>query len=112
MCLWCGGVGRCRVFGWVYVDMYNGARSEIGMLWICDVPVSYAKVIDDRYGFASSCTQMCGTGFWVSKESKPLVIDELNWFKVSTGRVLLWYVVSGGWLRVWIPPGDSFDVSR
>ena len=60
-------MGSWQFFRWVYIDRYSGAGNEIGVLWVCDVPVSYAKAIDDRYGFASSCAQMCGAGFWMSE---------------------------------------------
>ena len=61
------GVGLCCVFGWVYVDGFDGARGEVGVFWVCDVPVSYAKTVDYRYGSAGPCAQMCGAGFWVSE---------------------------------------------
>ena len=65
MCLWCGRM--CQIFGWVYIDRYDGAGNEIGVLWVCDVPVSYAEMVDYRYGSTGPCAQMCGAGFWVSE---------------------------------------------
>ena len=62
-----GGMGLCWVLWCIYVDGFDGARDEIGVLWVCDVPVSYAEIVDYGYSCTSPGAQMCGTGFWVSK---------------------------------------------
>ena len=49
------------VFWWIYVDRCLGARVIVGVLWFCDVPISYAKVIDNRYGGVCMCAQVCCT---------------------------------------------------
>ena len=79
MCLWCGvvfrgdyvdrdGAGGLRcIFGWIYVNVFNGAGDEIRVFWVCDVPISYAETVDYGYGCTSPCTQVCGAGFWVSE---------------------------------------------
>ena len=67
MCLWWGSVGLCGDFRYIYIDGFNGAGGEVGMFWVCDVPISYAKTIDYGYGCASPGAQMCGAGFWVSE---------------------------------------------
>ena len=33
------------VFWWVYVDGCLVIKVEVGVLWFCDIPVSYAKVV-------------------------------------------------------------------
>ena len=74
MRLWCGGVGlwwvwvnSCGdtgdVFRGIYVDRFSGIGFKVRVLWISDIPVSYAKAIDNGYGCTSPCTQMCGAGF-------------------------------------------------
>ena len=80
MCMWCWGVfgvvrvdgdgtrsvGLC-VFGWVYVDGFDGARGKVRVFRVGDVPVSYAETVDYRYGGAGPCAQMCGASFWMSE---------------------------------------------
>ena len=71
MGLWWVQVDRCDdagdIFRGIYVDRFGGVGFEVRVLWISDIPVSYAKAIDNGYGCASPCAQMCGAGFWVSK---------------------------------------------
>ena len=61
------GVGLWCVFRWVYVDGFNGTRGEVRVFWVCDIPVTYAEVVDYGDGCASPGAQMRGTGFWVSE---------------------------------------------
>ena len=67
MCLWCGGVGLGCVLRWVHIDVCGVAGDKVGVLWICDVPISYSETVDNGYGFAGPCAQVRGAGFWVSK---------------------------------------------
>ena len=62
-----GAVGLCCIFGWVYVDGFDGARGEVRVFWVCDIPVSYAEFVDYWDGCAGPSAQMHGAGFWVSK---------------------------------------------
>ena len=55
------------MFGWVYIDGFDGARGEVRVFWVCDIPISYAEVVDYRDGCTSPGAQMRGTGFWVSE---------------------------------------------
>ena len=67
MRLWCGRIGLCCVLRCVYVDRCEVTGNKVGVLWVCDVPISYAKAVDNGYGFAGPCAQMCGAGIWVSE---------------------------------------------
>ena len=60
-------MGLCCVLRCIYIDGFDGAGDEVGVLWVCDVPVSYAEMVDYGYGFASLGAQLCGAGFWVSE---------------------------------------------
>ena len=53
------------VFWWVDVDGCLVVKVKIGVLWFCDDPVSYAKMIDNGYGGVCSSAQVCCTGFFV-----------------------------------------------
>ena len=53
------------VFRWIYVDQSLVVNVEIRMLRVCDVPVSYAKVVGNGYGSICACAKLCCAGLQV-----------------------------------------------
>ena len=53
------------VLWWVDVDGCLVVNVKIGVLWFCDVPVSYAKAINNGYGSVCLSAQVCCAGFFV-----------------------------------------------
>ena len=83
------------VLWWVYVDGCL-VKIKVGVLWFCDVPVTYAKTVGDGYSSICTCTQVGCAGFFV--------------FVFSTRGIFSWNVVSGDRFCIWVPPNYSFDV--
>ena len=52
------------VLWWVDVDGCLVVNVKIGVLWFCDVPVSYAKAIDNGDGSICSSAQVCCNGHY------------------------------------------------
>ena len=53
------------VFWWVYVDGCLVINIKVGVLWFCDIPVSYAKAVGNGYSCICACAQVGCAGFFV-----------------------------------------------